>query len=201
MPVVVNVVNFMDGINGITALTMLVWGATALLVGAVHGGPELAVIGAATAGAALGFLPWNAPHARLFLGDVGSYLFGALAAGGVLLAATGQAPVSLILAPLMIFGADTAVTLVKRAIRRAPLTVAHREHTYQRLVHLRRWAHAPVALWAGSASALITVAWATLNTIGSCIATTCTLLIYLMSDRILHNRKRNSHGRELADAA
>lgn len=84
-PLVVNVVNFMDGINGITSLTMVVWGVTARAVGTDRDVPTLALLGGVAAGSAFGFLPWNAPVARLFLGDSGSYLFGAVAAAGIVI--------------------------------------------------------------------------------------------------------------------
>jgi len=64
----VNGINFMDGINGITSLNVGAWGLTALVVGSAHNIGGLEVIGAVVAGAALGFLPWNAPVAKLFLG-------------------------------------------------------------------------------------------------------------------------------------
>ncbi|QGN57946.1 glycosyl transferase [Nostocoides sp. HKS02] len=158
-PTAVNVVNFMDGINGITALTMAVWGVTAIAVGVTDHVPGVWVIGAATAGAALGFLPWNAPRARLFLGDVGSYLFGALVAGGILLGWHGGARVSVLAAPLCFYVADTFVTLAQRATRREPLLSAHRDHVYQRMVRVVGLSHTVTALSVACASALVTAAW------------------------------------------
>lgn len=135
VPVIVNVVNFMDGINGITALTLVAWGASTLVangvLGSVFGVQFLALI---TVGTAVGFLPWNLPRARLFLGDVGSYLYGGLVAGAILLA-WGTPLRWAVIAPLAPYLADVSLTLLRRARRGARLTEAHREHTYQRLVH------------------------------------------------------------------
>jgi len=136
MVICVNVVNFMDGINGISALHTTLWGCTAALVlgGAV---PALAVSAAAVAGAALAFLPFNAPSARLFLGDSGSYFIGALVASTALAAwpaASGQQLVVLAL-PLLLYFVDTFAVLVRRSARGASLLEAHREHVYQQLAN------------------------------------------------------------------
>ncbi|WP_298752620.1 UDP-phosphate glycosyltransferase [uncultured Serinicoccus sp.] len=147
MPVLVNVVNFMDGINGITALTAMAWGLVAVL-GAGTG--AAVTLGALTLGAAAGFLPWNLPRARMFLGDCGSYLVGALVTAGLLLEQSGGGHVLLLLLPLLPSLVDTGLTLVRRAARGERLTQAHREHLYQRLSRRRGWTHARVAcLWAG----------------------------------------------------
>lgn len=152
-PVVVNVVNFMDGINGITGLSVAVWGATAWVAGLAVEAEPLWVLGAAAAGAALGFLPWNAPTARLFLGDVGSYLFGGLIAAGIVVGLATDASPLVLAAPLALYLTDTGTVLLRRAVRGAPLMNAHREHTYQRLTCERRLPHVTVA----SLSALISV--------------------------------------------
>ena len=144
-PVVVNVVNFMDGINGITGLSVGVWGATAWLVGLSVSAEPVWVLGAATAGAALGFLPWNAPTARLFLGDVGSYLFGGLIAAGIVVGIANEASPLLLGAPLALYLADTGTVLLRRALRGDKLMTAHREHVYQKLA-LGTGTHLPLSL-------------------------------------------------------
>jgi UDP-N-acetylmuramyl pentapeptide phosphotransferase/UDP-N-acetylglucosamine-1-phosphate transferase len=158
-PVVVNVVNFMDGINGITGLTAAVWGATAWLAGLAAGAETLWVLGAATAGAAVGFLPWNAPTARLFLGDVGSYLFGGLIAAGIIVGVANDASPFVLGAPLALYLADTGTVLARRASRGESLTEAHREHTYQRLTFRGRFSHLTVAILVASLAAIIAAAW------------------------------------------
>lgn len=158
-PVVVNVVNFMDGINGITGLNVAVWGATAWVAGLAVGAEPLWVLGAAAAGAALGFLPWNAPTARLFLGDVGSYLFGGLIAAGIVVGlATGASPIVLA-APLALYFTDTGTVLARRAIRGEPLTQAHREHVYQVLATRTPLPHLLVSSVVAGLSTAVTLAW------------------------------------------
>jgi UDP-N-acetylmuramyl pentapeptide phosphotransferase/UDP-N-acetylglucosamine-1-phosphate transferase len=188
-PCLVNVVNFMDGINGISAITMAVWGGTALAVGLHWDAPPLWVIGAMTAGAALGFLPWNAPVARLFLGDVGSYLFGALAAAGVLIGWHAGVPVAVLVAPLAIYLADTATTLVARGWRREPLLEAHRSHVYQRLVSGPGGVpHLTVSLYAGALAGATTFAWAVLPWWVAVLATIVMVGIYLASPALVRRR-------------
>ncbi|NYF97383.1 UDP-N-acetylmuramyl pentapeptide phosphotransferase/UDP-N-acetylglucosamine-1-phosphate transferase [Janibacter cremeus] len=128
---IVNVTNFMDGINGISSLTGLVWGVNALTLSRT--GSDLSIIGALVAGGSTGFLPHNAPRARLFLGDVGSYALGGAFAAGVLsrpsLPERQQAA-----APLLLYGLDAAQALAHRYRTDQPLGVAHRDHVYQQLV-------------------------------------------------------------------
>lgn len=171
----VNAFNFMDGINGISALTCVVVGGWWGWVGQTEGHPVLWVSGLALAGAALGFLPWNAPRARVFLGDVGSYGLGTFIAGMSLVAlASGVSPMMAVV-PLVVYCADTGWVLIKRAVGGRPLMKPHREHVYQRLVD-GGWSHLTSALWCASVTALqcLSVAlwwaeypWATLGVVTS----------------------------------
>ncbi len=157
--VTVNVVNFMDGINGISCLTVGLWGVTAFVVGTTHHDHALVPIGAVTAGAAFGFLPANVPKARLFLGDVGSYLFGGLIGVGILVGVRDGIPVALLLAPVSVYLADTAYTLARRAIHRSPILSSHREHVYQRLVSDAGMSHQSVAALVVAISGAVTTCW------------------------------------------
>lgn len=159
LPVAVNVVNFMDGINGITGLNMVAWGLVAMAVGYAQAAPSLEVIGAVTAGSTLAFLPWNAPVARLFLGDAGSYLLGALVGIGVLLGAYQTPSLVVLLAPLSIYLADTAAVLLRRAKRGEHLMTAHKQHIYQRLVSEVGLSHSIVAALTVGLALVITAAW------------------------------------------
>jgi UDP-N-acetylmuramyl pentapeptide phosphotransferase/UDP-N-acetylglucosamine-1-phosphate transferase len=132
-PVVVNVVNFMDGINGITGVTVTLWALCAIGVGLDAGNVKITVLGAAAAGAGLGFLPGNLAG-RLFLGDVGSYLLGAVVAAGVLMG-VWQSRSLVLLLPMSLYFVDVFSTLVSRLRRGAPIMEAHREHIYQRLAN------------------------------------------------------------------
>lgn len=157
--VTVNVANFMDGINGISGLTIALWGVTALILAVMHHSRDLAPIAAVAAGVSLGFLPANLPTARIFLGDTGSYLLGALVGLGILVGLRDGVPIAALIAPLSVYLSDATFTLGCRAIRHAPLLSAHREHVYQRLVSDRGLSHVLVSAFAVVVAATITTCW------------------------------------------
>ncbi|KQY52400.1 hypothetical protein [Lysobacter sp. Root494] len=127
--VLTNVWNFMDGINGIAATqAALVAGGLALIVGGIWTWLALAL-----AAACLGFLPFNFPRARIFLGDVGSGALGFAIA--TLLAVSlmdGRLFAPLLLLPLSAFLVDSGLTLLRRIVRRERWWAAHAQHAYQR---------------------------------------------------------------------
>lgn len=188
----VNVVNFMDGINGITGLTIGLWGVTALVLSRAGENSRLMPLAAIAAGAAIGFLPANLPTARLFLGDVGSYLLGALVGVGILVGWTDGLSLAILVAPLSVYLADTSYTLVRRARRRANLLCAHREHVYQRLVSSAGLSHATVAALAAGTAGLITLSWIPGNTTLGLAVTTVLLCLYLSSVRMTRAIRRVS---------
>ncbi|MFT0876585.1 glycosyl transferase [Rhodopseudomonas sp. G2_2311] len=129
----VNLVNFMDGLDWMTAAEGVpVTAALAVfgLLGALTQSPML--IAAALGGALLGFAPFNRPGAaKVFLGDVGSLPIGLLLGWCLLqLALQGHVTAALLL-PLY-YLADSTLTLLRRMLRREPFWLAHRSHFYQR---------------------------------------------------------------------
>ncbi|MGH6938467.1 MraY family glycosyltransferase [Hypericibacter sp.] len=126
----VNLFNFMDGsdtVAGGQALTVgLGLAAIAIDQGWVTG--LTAAQGLTLAGVALGFLFWNRPPAKIFLGDVGSIPLGYLIGWLLLWASSQGAWAAALILPAWFF-ADTTITLVKRAWRCAPLLEAHAEHS------------------------------------------------------------------------
>jgi UDP-N-acetylmuramyl pentapeptide phosphotransferase/UDP-N-acetylglucosamine-1-phosphate transferase len=156
----VNAWNFMDGIDGLAASqTSLV--AVIVLVGGLFAGSlgnawwSFALLLLA---ATLGFLPFNIPRARIFLGDVGSGALGFVVACLLLrsVAAGGLAwPVALL--PASAFLIDSGMTLLQRIVSGKAWWRPHREHLYQWLVRSGR-SHAHVtacyALWTLAAGAL-----------------------------------------------
>ncbi len=130
-----NLYNFMDGIDAISAVETICIGCGIAIVATVADlVTPLAAFGLTAAAAAAGFLWWNRPPARIFLGDVGSVPLGFLMAWLLfVLAAEGLWAAALIL-PLY-YVADATVTLIDRVTRLEPVFAAHREHAYQRAVH------------------------------------------------------------------
>ena len=127
----INLFNFMDGIDGITAAETVAIGLGILLIsGLTDLGPDIAFYGLTLATVTLGFLKWNWEPAKIFLGDVGSVPLGFLV-GWLLLtmAAAGQWVPALIL-PLYYF-ADATITLLRRLVRGEKVWLAHRSHFYQ----------------------------------------------------------------------
>lgn len=183
----VNATNFMDGINGISGMTAALWGLCVVPVGVTVSDGALVGLGAATAGSALGFLPYNLPEAQLFLGDVGSYLFGGLFAGGVLLTVADRGPVRRVLAPLSVYLVDVGITLARRAARGAPLTEAHREHVYQRLVQEQGWPHLQVTgISVGAAAVATVLAGHSYRSLLSAALAAAVLAAYAGLPRMLH---------------
>jgi len=127
----VNVVNFMDGIDWMTVAEIVPVTAGLAVVGWMGGLPvSPTVIAVALCGAAVGFAPFNKPVARLFLGDVGSLPVGLLLGWMlVLLAGRGHLAAAILL-PLY-YLADATITLLRRLAKGDPLTQAHRNHFYQ----------------------------------------------------------------------
>jgi UDP-N-acetylmuramyl pentapeptide phosphotransferase/UDP-N-acetylglucosamine-1-phosphate transferase len=145
MLVIVNAVNFMDGIDGVSGFTMLLWGLVAAVMGTAYNSDSLALVGAVTGGAALGFLPSNLSQARLFLGDVGSYMFGSLVVVGLLVGWRDDVSLPILISPLAVHLLDTSSTAVRRASQGRSLLAAHRDHVYQRLVSVVGLSHRVVA--------------------------------------------------------
>jgi UDP-GlcNAc:undecaprenyl-phosphate GlcNAc-1-phosphate transferase len=153
----VNAFNFMDGVNGISAVHALLGGAAYACLGLWRPDVLLAAGGAAVAAGALAFLPWNAVRrARVFLGDVGSYGLGAALALLAAWAVIRGIPPEAALGPLALYLADTAWTLARRIRAGEPWLEAHRTHAYQRLCDAG-WSHQRVALTTGAMTAALTL--------------------------------------------
>ncbi|MEN1957982.1 glycosyl transferase [Luteimonas changyuni] len=201
VPVLVNVWNFMDGIDGLaTSQGALVAVGFALL--SSDPGAALAALGLAAA--CLGFLPFNFPRATIFLGDVGSGVLGfALAVLAVLLllperTAEGAGLVPLVFLPLSAFLIDAALTLARRIVRRERWWSAHVGHAYQRLA-AARGSHVPVTLlygaWTLAAVVMASAAEGHGVTIGLALAVICVVTGTLAWHAITnadHIRKRNA---------
>jgi Fuc2NAc and GlcNAc transferase len=151
-----NLFNFMDGIDGIAGIEV---------VSVCFGGVILSMISETDAAflrvpvliasASVGFLLWNFPNARIFMGDVGSGFLGIIL--GIVSIAAGWASAQLFWAWLILCGAfvvDATVTLLRRAGRGKKVYEAHRSHAYQHAA-LRFGGHVKVSLAYGA----VTLFW------------------------------------------
>ena len=158
---VTNAVNFMDGLNGLVSGCVLVGAVVLATLAPAFGAPELVWPALLLACCLAGFLPYNFPNARIFMGDVGRQ-------GGGLLAGTASLYLMLhtssrleggwllgpaVLAPLLY---DVLFTLVRRQRAGLRLAQAHRGHLYQVLhrsglatpaISLAEWG---MTLWGGA---------------------------------------------------
>ena len=174
----VNAFNFMDGINGISVVQSIVGGIHLAVVGHLIDSDSVVAIGVACASATAAFAPWNAPRARMFLGDIGSYFLGFLLAATALAAVISGAPVLLVVAPFSLYVLDTSTTLVRRIRRGVRITDAHREHAFQRLVSSGR-SHTFVSLLVLLACALSSAAVLLVDGVGVATETIIGLLAWI----------------------
>ena len=127
----INIWNFMDGINGIATTQAILAG----LAFAVVMPMPFALAGLVLALTCLGFLPFNYPRARIFMGDVGSGALGYAIAGLVCLASVvTEINWLLLLVPLTGFLVDAGFTLLSRMLSGQRWMEPHTQHLYQRAV-------------------------------------------------------------------
>jgi Fuc2NAc and GlcNAc transferase len=141
-----NLFNFMDGIDGLATMEAASVALGAASLSLLSGHADILRSTWILAGACIGFLCWNWPPARIFLGDVGSGYLGYLIAVLAIADARGH---WLTLVPWLIlcgaFVVDATLTLLLRLLRRSRIFQAHRQHAYQWLA--RRWhSHRAVTL-------------------------------------------------------
>jgi Fuc2NAc and GlcNAc transferase len=150
-----NLFNFMDGIDGLAgteAVCVSGFGAVLLFL---NGLPDYARLSWMLAAASLGFLVWNWPPAKIFMGDVGSGFLGFTL--GTLALFSSKAGPELIWPWLILLAAflvDATVTLLRRMLSRARWHEAHRSHAYQHAAQALG-SHAKVSL----AVAAINLGW------------------------------------------
>jgi Fuc2NAc and GlcNAc transferase len=161
----INLYNFMDGIDGIAGMEALWVSALGGLLLAWSGLAGLAGCAPALAAASAGFLVWNWPPAKIFMGDVGSgflgFVFGVLA-----IASAKESPWLLWpwLILLAVFLVDSTLTLARRFFRGARWYEAHCTHAYQHAA--QRWgSHSKVTLTV----AAINVVWLFPLVLGACV--------------------------------
>ncbi|MBC7461434.1 MAG: undecaprenyl/decaprenyl-phosphate alpha-N-acetylglucosaminyl 1-phosphate transferase [Thermoleophilia bacterium] len=155
---VMNMLNFIDGVDGLAGGQVAIIGATFAIVAASYDRLGVAILAAATSGAALGFLPhnWRRGGARIFMGDSGSltlgFLIATISVQGVLKTTAAISlviPLALLAVPII----DTSFVVLKRLRHGVSIASPDRWHLHHRLLNIglspRRVA---ATLWAWTAS-------------------------------------------------
>ncbi len=127
-----NIANFMDGADMMSVAGL---GVPALLVGLLLAAYQIGgiplMLAAAISGSLFGFLPFNTPSARLYLGDSGSLVLG-LAAGILSMQLAARTNILIALLPFAYYHLDAGITLLRRLLNGENILVAHTSHFYQR---------------------------------------------------------------------
>jgi len=137
---VINAFNFMDNMNGLCAGIGAIGAFIFAFIAATNGEYLVAITGFLMCGALVGFLPWNFPNARAFLGDAGSHLVGYLLAVMAILPHfyTKQNPRPLaVLAPLLVLAiplVDLAQVSLFRLLNKKPFWIGDTNHLSHQLV-------------------------------------------------------------------
>jgi UDP-GlcNAc:undecaprenyl-phosphate/decaprenyl-phosphate GlcNAc-1-phosphate transferase len=156
---IMNMVNFLDGMDGLAAGICAIAGSTFAIIALSLGKPQAAILSAIVAGACFGFLRHNFYPARIFMGDSGAMLLGftlaTLSIQGLLKTAATVAlffPLLVLAVPII----DTAFVFAKRLKYRRPLYAADRTHLHHRFVNIgfsQRRAALYMYAWCGTLAA------------------------------------------------
>lgn len=134
-----NIINLIDGMDGLAGGFGLFMCLTLGVIGHFSGMPDVVMVSAVMAGALSGFLFFNLPPARIFLGDGGAYLIGFFIAAVSLASSQKGTIVSALLVMIIALGVpilDTLFAIVRRGVRGVPIFRADAEHIHHRLVQL-----------------------------------------------------------------
>jgi UDP-GlcNAc:undecaprenyl-phosphate GlcNAc-1-phosphate transferase len=137
--VVINAINLIDGMDGLASGAVLIAAMALWWVGRTHGDFPVMFMCSLIAGATLGFLRFNFPPARIFMGDTGSNFLGLVLAAISLLENRKSTAAVTLLFPLIAMGlpiADGLLAFVRRLARGAPVFRADSEHIHHRLLRL-----------------------------------------------------------------
>jgi len=136
---IMNMVNFLDGMDGLAAGVCAIAGSTFAVIGLSLGAPDAALLSAIVAGACFGFLRHNFYPARIFMGDSGALLLGFLLATVSIEGLVKTAALATLVLPLLVLAIpiiDTSFVFAKRLKYRQPLYEADRTHLHHRFMNI-----------------------------------------------------------------
>ncbi|NLM42323.1 MAG: undecaprenyl/decaprenyl-phosphate alpha-N-acetylglucosaminyl 1-phosphate transferase [Firmicutes bacterium] len=201
----INIMNFIDGIDGLTTGISFIAAAALASLALLLGRYDAALLAVITAGAALGFLPYNFNPAKLYLGDGGAMLLGfLLAAISTEGALKGAATIS-ISVPILILAVpvtDLLCAVVRRVQKGVPFYQADRSHFHHRLLDLglSQRQIAGLAYLITGCSATISVLTAHLSRTTWLVALVLGLIFWYGSMRVGMIQPLGSHKGENKDA-
>ncbi|OAI55365.1 hypothetical protein AYO49_05610 [Verrucomicrobiaceae bacterium SCGC AG-212-N21] len=134
-----NIVNLIDGMDGLAAGFGMFLCLTLAVVGHYAKQPEVVTVSVIMGGALTGFLYFNFPPARIFLGDGGSYLIGFFIASVSLFTSNKGTVAAALLVVIIALGVpilDTLFAVIRRFVRGVPIFRADAEHIHHRLITL-----------------------------------------------------------------
>jgi UDP-GlcNAc:undecaprenyl-phosphate GlcNAc-1-phosphate transferase len=136
---IMNMVNFLDGMDGLAAGICAIAGSTFAVIGLSLGAPDAALLSAIVAGACFGFLHQNFYPARIFMGDSGAMLLGFVLATVSVEGLVKTAALATLVLPLLVLAIpiiDTSFVFAKRLKYRQPLYAADRGHLHHRFMNI-----------------------------------------------------------------
>lgn len=132
-----NIINLIDGMDGLATGFGLFLCMTLAFIGHFNGIADVVLMSVVMSGALSGFLVYNYPPARIFLGDGGAYLIGFFIASSSLLSSQKSSILAAVLVMMVALGVpilDTLLAILRRAVRGMPIFRADAEHMHHRLV-------------------------------------------------------------------
>src|ERR687897_1847091 len=153
---VMNMVNFLDGLDGLAAGVCAIAGTTYAVLALSLGKADPAILSAIVAGACLGFLRHNFFPARIFMGDSGALCLGFILTAVSLQGLLKTASTVLLVLPLLVLAVpimDTSFVVARRLKQNRPITTADRGHLHHRFLNIgftQRRAAATMWLWCAS---------------------------------------------------
>ncbi len=134
-----NTVNLIDGLDGLAAGVSTIASVTILLVALQQNFWTVAILTAALAGSALGFLQHNFNPAKIFMGDTGSMFLGYMLAAISILGAVKSAATIALIVPIVALGLpilDTAFAIIRRYMSGKPIFKPDKGHLHHRLLEM-----------------------------------------------------------------